>query len=71
MSASSGTTAPPIEIITTVTLTGDVPTLVTSQRRTLPVRAPGHLEHRFRGKPNTHSGGSRTPIPGRSNALMG
>jgi hypothetical protein len=37
----------------------------------LDLRAPGHLEHRFRGKPNTHSGGSRTPIPGRSNALMG
>jgi hypothetical protein len=27
------------------------------------VRAPGHVEHRFRRKPNTHSGPSRTPIP--------
>jgi hypothetical protein len=35
------------------------------------LRAPGHVEHRFRGKPNTHSDGSRTPIPGRSNSLMG
>jgi integrase len=35
------------------------------------VRAPGHPEHRFRGKPNTHSDGSRTPIPGRSNSLTG
>jgi hypothetical protein len=35
------------------------------------LRAPGHLEHGFRGKPNTHSGGSRTLIPGRSNSLTG
>jgi hypothetical protein len=35
------------------------------------VRAPGHVEHRFRGKPNTHSDGSRTLIPGRSNSLTG
>ena len=27
------------------------------------VRAPGHVEHRFRCKPNTHSGASRTLIP--------
>jgi hypothetical protein len=35
------------------------------------VRAPDQIEHRFRGKPNTHSGGSRTPIPGRPNVLSG
>ena len=35
------------------------------------LRAPDHLEHRFRGKPNTDSDGSRTPIPGRSNTLTG
>ena len=27
------------------------------------VRAPGHVEHRFRRMPNTDSGASRTPIP--------
>ena len=27
------------------------------------VRAPGHVEHRFRRKPNTHSDASRTLIP--------
>jgi len=36
-----------------------------------PLRAPGHVEHRFRRKPNTHSDASRTPIPGRSNTLSG
>ena len=42
----------------------------TSAERRL-VRAPGHVEHRFRRKPNTHSDASRTPIPGRSNTLSG
>lgn len=32
-------------------------------REVLRLRAPGHVEHRFRRKPNTHSGASRTPIP--------
>jgi len=27
------------------------------------LRAPGHVEHRFRRMPNTDSGASRTPIP--------
>jgi len=41
-----------------------------SERRVCSVlRAPGQAERRFRGKPNTHSDGSRTAIPGRSNSL--
>ncbi len=27
------------------------------------VRVPAHADHRFRSKPITHSGGSRSPIP--------
>src|SRR2546422_9964202 len=33
--------------------------------------APGHVEHRFRRKPNTHSDVSRTPIPAARTSLAG
>ena len=47
--------------------------LWTTRACTGPCRTPipAHAEHRFRGKPNTHSDASRTPIPGRSNTLSG
>ena len=43
---------------------GDIPTTPEGFRQLRrQLRAPGHVEHRFRRKPNTHSGRSRTLIP--------